>query len=249
VNKSFFLAGVFILVFGLTSSYATYPQVTLHITGGVTGDIVIELYPDKAPITVTNFINYVNAQFYDNLIFHRVVKGFVIQGGGFDQNLNQKTTGLGSAIINESSHSSISNLRGTIAMARQTGADTATSQFFINVVDNNGIGTNNLNYGCPVYNQDYYPPVVIGAGVGYCAFGKVISGMTVVDAIAAVQVNSSSVPLTPVIMQTARVTLNGGVCTTFLAGDANKDCKVDFKDFALIASTWLQCNSILPTCN
>lgn len=97
------------------SAFCANPQVKLTIAGAVSGEIVLELYPDKAPITVENFVKYVRDGFYDGLIFHRVISGFMIQGGGFDPNLVQKPTNP--PIINESSNR-ISNLRGTIAMAR-----------------------------------------------------------------------------------------------------------------------------------
>jgi cyclophilin family peptidyl-prolyl cis-trans isomerase len=243
MKKLIFVAAVVVLFFSF-QTFAVYPQVTLHITGAATGDIVLELYTDKAPITVANFISYVNSGFYNGLIFHRVVSSFMIQGGGYDPNLVQKTTGLLPAIINES-RTGLSNLRGTVAMARTTLADSATSQFFINDVNNTF-----LDYGYPAYDNysgRYYTQV------GYTAFGKVIAGMSVVDAISilptSTQNGMSNVPVNDVIIQSAVVTLNGGVCATFYGGDINKDCKVNFKDFALFAQNWMNCNSILPTCN
>jgi len=216
---------------------AANPQVTLEITGGVSGTIVLEIYADKAPVTAANFINYVKSGFYNGLIFHRVMSGFMIQGGGYNTSLVRKTPGP--AIINESSNR-LSNLRGTIAMARTTIADSATSEFFINHVDNFG-----LDYGAVAYNQF--------TQVGYSVFGKVLSGLTVVDAIAAVATATeggmTNVPVTDVIIQSATVSLTAPVCATKLAGDANGDCKVNLADFALFAQNWLKCNSILSTCN
>ena len=127
------------------------------------GDITIETYADKAPITVKNFEEYVAAGFYNGTIFHRVIDGFMIQGGGFDKDMNQKETN--SPIKNEAKNGLKNNLY-TVAMARTNDPDSATSQFFINVNDNEF-----LNYP----GQD---------GYGYCVFGKVIEGMDVVDNIA-----------------------------------------------------------------
>ena len=152
------------------------------------GDIAIELFPADSPITVANFLEYVNSDFYDELIFHRVIEGFMIQGGGFDVDLYYQTPG--DPIINESNNG-LSNLRGTIAMARTAEPNSATSQFFINHVDNN-----NLDYNSP-------------NDVGYCVFGQVTSGMNVVDAIAQVPTGDATspnmglmhdVPLSPVII-------------------------------------------------
>jgi peptidyl-prolyl cis-trans isomerase A (cyclophilin A) len=141
-------------------------------------EIVIELDREKAPITVRNFLRYVNEGFYDGLVIHRVVPKFMIQMGGFDQELAEKQTHY--AIKNESSNG-LGNLRGTVAMARQTGADTATSQFFINL-KNNAF----LNYG--------------GSNrAGYTVFGKVVEGMEVVDAIAKVKTTTKRVKDNPLM--------------------------------------------------
>ncbi len=125
------------------------------------GDITVELFKDKAPKTVDNFLAYVNSGFYNGTIFHRVIKGFMIQGGGYSFDLKPKPTLP--AIPNESKNG-LSNVRGTLAMARQNDPNSATSQFFINTVDNK-----RLDY--PAYNG------------GYAVFGKVIAGMDVVDKI------------------------------------------------------------------
>jgi len=127
------------------------------------GNIVIETYPKKAPITVKNFESYVNKRFYNNAIFHRVIDGFMIQGGGFTKDMAQKQTDA--PIQNEASNG-LKNEKYTIAMARTSIPDSATSQFFINVNNNNF-----LDYP----GQD---------GAGYCVFGKVIEGQDVVDKIA-----------------------------------------------------------------
>lgn len=216
-------------------STAANPQVTLHITGAVTGDIVIELYAEQAPITVENFIDYVQSGFYDGLIFHRVISGFMIQGGGYDTDLNDITPG--DPIINESSNR-LSNVRGTLAMARTTYADSATSQFFINLDDNTF-----LDYGWRTYDYQYN----VTAQVGYCVFGEVISGMEIVDAIAAVN-TTDDVPDNNVIIQSAVITLNTPVCAEKMPGDIDGDCDVDLGDLAKLTENWMACNSITASC-
>jgi cyclophilin family peptidyl-prolyl cis-trans isomerase len=128
------------------------------------GDIKIELYADKAPITVKNILGYVDDKFYDGLVFHRVIPNFMIQGGGFEQGLKEKKTR--DPIKNESTNG-LENKRGTLAMARTSDPDSATAQFFINLKDNAFLDRAKA--------QD---------GVGYCVFGKVTDGMDVVDKIA-----------------------------------------------------------------
>ncbi len=128
------------------------------------GPITIELDQEKAPITVENFLKYVDDGFYDNLIFHRVIPGFMIQGGGFDANMREKTEGQQGKIKNESGNG-LSNLPGTIAMARTADPNSAQNQFFINLADNSRLDN---------------------PGGGYAVFGKVIDGMDVVDKIAKV---------------------------------------------------------------
>lgn len=132
------------------------------------GDITIELYADKAPITVQNFLSYVDESYYDGTIFHRVIKNFMIQGGGHTADFVEKPSK--SPIKNEAANG-LKNLRGTIAMARTPVIDSATSQFFINHVDNPFLD-----------HKDNTPE-----GYGYAVFGKVIEGMDVVDAIANVK--------------------------------------------------------------
>ena len=228
------IAGLVLVV--STVSIAANPQVTLHITGAVQGDIVLELYPEDAPVTVENFINYVQTGFYDGLIFHRVISGFMVQGGGFDSNMVKKTPG--DPIINESSNR-LSHLRGTIAMARTYVADSASSEFFINHADNTF-----LDYGALTYDYQYN----ITAQVGYCVFGEVISGMDVVDAIAAVPV-TNNVPDEDVIIQSAEITLPAPVCGDKMPGDIDGDCDVDLADLAALAENWTQCNSITGSCD
>lgn len=135
------------------------------------GDIKLELFEKEAPETVKNFLRYVSEGFYKDTIFHRVIPGFMVQGGGFDTSFTQKQTL--SPIKNEAANQ-LSNKRGTIAMARTMVVDSATSQFFINLVDNDF-----LDYKAPM--PQYF---------GYCVFGKVTEGMDVVDAIAAVKTGS-----------------------------------------------------------
>ncbi len=153
------------------------------------GDITLELYPDKAPRSVENFLSYVDKGHYDGLVFHRVIPGFMIQGGGMDAALREKETGM--PIVNEAANG-LKNTRGTLAMARTAVVDSATSQFFINVADNAFLDHRDKN------PRDF----------GYAVFGKVMAGMEVVDAIAAAPTGTrgpfQDVPLTPVVIKTAK---------------------------------------------
>jgi len=135
------------------------------------GTIKIELFEDKAPITVKNFLTYVDEKHYDGTIFHRVMSDFMIQGGGFDAQSKQRKTH--DPIKNESDNG-LSNKRGTIAMARTMVVDSATSQFFINTVDNEKLDRSERD-------------------AGYCVFGRVVEGMDVVDSIRKVQVKPSAI--------------------------------------------------------
>jgi peptidyl-prolyl cis-trans isomerase A (cyclophilin A) len=148
---------------------AANPQVVLHTS---MGDITVELYADKAPKSVENFLQYTKDGFYNGTVFHRVIGNFMVQGGGFTKDLVQKRTRP--AIQNEANNG-LSNLKGTLAMARTGDPHSATSQFFINVVDNK-----RLDY---VSDQS-------GATYGYAVFGKVTSGMDVVDKIKAVETSA-----------------------------------------------------------
>jgi peptidyl-prolyl cis-trans isomerase B (cyclophilin B) len=154
------------------------------------GDITIELDTEKAPITAANFLQYVESGFYENVIFHRVINGFMIQGGGFDTNMKQKPT---EAPIKNEANNGLSNDKYTLAMARTSVPDSASSQFFINVSDNDF-----LNHTAPT-----------PSGWGYCVFGKVVEGMDVVDAIKAVPTTSRAghqdVPVEPVVILKATV--------------------------------------------
>jgi len=137
------------------------------------GDIVIELNEEKAPVTVENFLNYVRDGFYDGTIFHRVIPNFMVQGGGFNDQMMQK---MAQDPIKNEADNGLANERGTIAMARTQDPDSATAQFFINHKDNAF-----LNHTSPDIQ-----------GWGYCVFGKVSEGMDVVDAIAAVTTTNHS---------------------------------------------------------
>ncbi|KQT36230.1 MULTISPECIES: peptidylprolyl isomerase [unclassified Methylophilus] len=154
------------------------------------GDITIELYAEKAPITVANFISYVEKGFYDGVIFHRVIKDFMIQGGGFDVNMKQKAT---DATIKNEADNGLSNDKYTLAMARTMVPDSASAQFFINVKDNDF-----LNFTSATTQ-----------GWGYCVFGKVVEGTDVVDKIKAVATGNRAghqdVPVEPVIIEKAVV--------------------------------------------
>ena len=175
------LSRFLLFALGLSSSAQGNTCVDMKITDY--GSVKIELEDSKTPITVANFLNYVDTSFYDNLIFHRVINNFMIQGGGFDASLRQKKSG--SAIKNEAS-TGLSNKRGTIAMARTSNPDSATDQFFISTKDNSYL--------------DYSK-----SSAGYAAFGTVTDGMDVVDAIGKVSTGKSrgmsDVPTTPVVIE------------------------------------------------
>lgn len=154
------------------------------------GDITIELFADKAPITVANFLNYVEKGFYDGVIFHRVINDFMIQGGGFDVNMKQKAT---DATIKNEADNGLSNDKYTLAMARTMVPDSASAQFFINVKDNDF-----LNFTSTTTQ-----------GWGYCVFAKVVEGTEVVDKIKTVATGNRAghqdVPVEPVIIEKAVV--------------------------------------------
>ncbi len=147
------------------------------------GNFIVELYPKKAPITVANFLAYVNDGFYTDTIFHRVIPGFMVQCGGFEQNMEEKESKR-EPIKNEADNG-LGNTRGTLAMARTSDINSATSQFFINVKDNAF-----LDHG----QRDF----------GYAVFGKVITGMEVIDKIAGVKTGShgfhDDVPVEPIVL-------------------------------------------------
>ena len=155
------------------------------------GDIKLELYPDKAPVTVQNFLAYVKAGYYDGTAFHRVIPGFMIQGGGLTPEMQDKREGQRAPIKNESANG-LHNDSGTVAMARTSAPDSATSQFFINVKDN------------AFLNKENAPDKV-----GYAVFGKVVEGMDVVKKIEQVRTTTKgphqNVPAESVVIKTAKV--------------------------------------------
>ena len=152
------------------------------------GDFTIELYPQEAPLTVENFLRYVDDEFFDGTVFHRVVPGFVIQGGGFTPDMHQKQT---QAPVKNEAHNGLKNLRGTLSMARTNDINSATSQFFVNLTDNDFLDNKPGSYG-------------------YAVFGQVTSGMDVIDAIAKVKTgrkgHHDDVPLEDVVITSARRT-------------------------------------------
>ncbi|MDH0155367.1 peptidylprolyl isomerase [Stutzerimonas stutzeri] len=162
---------------------AENPRVLLNTS---LGEIELELEAEKAPISVENFLGYVDSGFYDGTVFHRVIPGFMVQGGGFGEGLNQKPT---KAPIKNEADNGLHNVRGTVAMARTQNVNSATSQFFINHRDNDF-----LDHG----SRDF----------GYAVFAKVVRGMDVVDQIAQVPTGNrammQNVPLTPVKIITAK---------------------------------------------
>lgn len=279
LKRSTLIVFVLLIVYAVSAPcFAVNPQVTLQVTGAVNGTIVLELYPDEAPITVSNFIDYTRSGFYDGLIFHRVTKYdpsngsyiSVIQSGSVDPNGDERPAG--STIINESTNG-LSNLLGTIAMARAGYPHSAISGFFINQIDNI-----NLDFGGLVQDPAenyYYKP-------GYCVFGRVISGMSDVNAINELSTTpiADGRPDENVLIESATVTLEGPFCVEKLEGDVDSDCdvdvedlmkfaiqwlnpscegcysadfsgdgEVDFADFAKMSVNWLNCTSITTPCN
>ena len=154
------------------------------------GEIVLELDVEKAPVTVANFLQYVESGFYNNTIFHRVIDGFMIQGGGFDPDMRQKPT---QPSIKNEANNGLQNKKYTIAMARTPNPDSASSQFFINVADNDF-----LNFSSPT-----------AQGWGYCVFGYVSEGMDVVDKIKGVKTGNRAghqdVPVENVVIERAEL--------------------------------------------
>ncbi|MEM8845294.1 MAG: peptidylprolyl isomerase [Pseudomonadota bacterium] len=165
----------------------TNPKVKLETNKG---DIVLELDAENAPISTENFLEYVNNGFYDGTIFHRVIKDFMIQGGGFEVTMNQKQSG---AAIKNEANNGLKNNKGTIAMARTPNPHSATAQFFINVKDNDFL---NFTSESP-------------QGWGYAVFGKVVEGMDVVESIETVATGNhgghQDVPLEAVVIEKATV--------------------------------------------
>jgi len=175
----------------LTSQAQEIPDNPVAVIHTNMGDISLELFADKAPATVENFINYANSGYYDGTIFHRVISNFMIQGGGFDAEMQKKPTA--EPVTNEAGNG-LSNTRGTIAMARTGHPHSATSQFFINTQDNE-----NLNYTGENNSRSW----------GYAVFGKVTAGMESVDAIRSVETTPkpphANVPTVPVIIERVEI--------------------------------------------
>jgi peptidyl-prolyl cis-trans isomerase B (cyclophilin B) len=171
---------------GLVSAQEKEASMVKLVTSA--GTVTLELYPDKAPVTVANFLRYVDDGYYKGTIFHRVIRNFMIQGGGFDEKMAKKTT---YAPIRNEAANALKNDRGTIAMARTSVPDSATAQFFINTVDNAS-----LNFRDPS-----------DSGIGYCVFGRVVEGMDIVEAIQSaptgVRAGMRDVPVTDVVIKEA----------------------------------------------
>ena len=156
----------------------------------ILGDMILELDAEKAPKTVENFVNYATSGFYDGTIFHRVINNFMVQGGGFDADMRQKTT---EAPIDNEANNGLKNNRGTIAMARTMDPHSATAQFFINVSDNDFLNHTAENM----------------QGWGYAVFGQVVEGQEVLDKIRVVSTGSQAghqdVPVDPVVIESVTV--------------------------------------------
>ncbi len=186
LTKILLLGGLFMaLTLGTTmdSTAADNPRVVVETSMGT---MVLELYPEKAPITVKNFLDYVDAGFYDGTIFHRVIPGFVIQGGGFDEKMEKKEN---RAPIKNEADNGLRNLRGTLSMARTQAVNSATSQFFINLKNNSSLDNGSR-------------------GFGYAVFAKVVKGIGTIDKIAAVKTTTKGhyqdVPAEPVKIISAK---------------------------------------------
>jgi peptidyl-prolyl cis-trans isomerase B (cyclophilin B) len=184
-------AVLFILLGTAPAAIAENPKVKIETSKG---PITVELYRDKAPLSVDNFLTYVDEGFYDGTIFHRVIKGFMVQGGGFGQDMKKKPT---HAPVKNEADNGLKNERGTLAMARTSDPDSATAQFFINHKDNDFLNHTSKDQ----------------RGWGYAVFGKVTEGMDAVDAIAATPTGPGGpfpkdVPQIPAVIE--KITRNGG---------------------------------------
>ncbi len=178
---------LFVFLVALATNIHAAPSVVFETSQG---NFTVELYPEKAPNTVANFLQYVKDGFYENTIFHRVINRFMIQGGGFERDMTEKNTRA--PIVNESNNGLLNEL-GTIAMARTMDPDSATAQFFVNLADNQF-----LNYTSPDPEQ-----------IGYCVFGKVTSGLDVVQKIGVVQTTfigrNADVPVKPITIKSVKL--------------------------------------------
>jgi len=188
MKKLITACAIALLLAASSNVFASNPKVRMDTTKGV---VVIELYPDKAPKTVENFLRYVNAGKYDGTIFHRVIKRFMNQGGGFTPDFKKVET---FAPIKNEADNGLKNKRGTIAMARTSDPNSATNQFFVNTVDNTFLDHTSKT----------------PRGWGYCVFGTVVDGMNVMDRIAKVPTGASGpfqqdVPLEDIVIQKVSV--------------------------------------------
>ena len=187
--RSFFLTitATLVLAAAVCAQESSNPQMVLDTTEGV---IVIELFPEQAPKSVDNLIRYVDEGFYEDTIFHRVIPGFMIQGGGFGQDLVKKEVG---APVENEADNGLRNERGTVALARTSDPHSATAQFYINLVDNES-----LNHRGET-----------AQGWGYCVFGRVVEGMNIVDRIARTQTQTrrgmQDVPVLPIVIERASI--------------------------------------------
>jgi len=198
ISRSAILVGALVLAIGAIQVGCTMaedgkpqnPNDPIVLMSTSVGDVKIELYKDKAPQTVANFLAYVNDKFYDGTVFHRVIPNFMIQGGGFTPDMKQKPT---QAAIKNEAGNGLKNQFGTLAMARTSDVNSATAQFFINTKDNDFLDHKNDSM----------------QGYGYCVFGKVIEGSKVVQKIENVETSSKGmyedVPVEPVIIKSIRV--------------------------------------------
>lgn len=184
MNKLLTACACALLLLANSNVFAASPKVRMETTQGT---VIIELHPDEAPVTVENFLRYVNAGKYDGTIFHRVIKGFMNQGGGFTPDLKKVDT---FAPINNEADNGLKNKRGSIAMARTNDPNSATNQFFVNTVDNAFLDHKGRTPG----------------GWGYCVFANVVDGMDVMDRIAGLPTGARApfpkdVPKTDVVIE------------------------------------------------
>ena len=189
LKQKFILALALALASLTTTAQADNHNTMLQMNTSM-GSIEIELFAEQAPLSTANFLEYVNSDFFDGLIFHRVIPGFMIQGGGMDAKMREKPN---KAPIQNEADNGLKNDRGTLAMARTQNPHSATSQFFINLVNNDFLNHTSKD----------------GRGWGYAVFGKVTKGMDVVDAIAQVSTGSSgyheNVPKQPVVIESVEL--------------------------------------------
>jgi cyclophilin family peptidyl-prolyl cis-trans isomerase len=188
VKRSTFLHVAFLSVLGFLftgAAQAADPEVVIKTS---LGSITVQLDPEHAPKTVANFLHYVDKKAYDGTIFHRVIPGFMVQGGGFKPDMTEIS--YDAPVVNEAATSGLKNLRGTISMARTNDPDSATAQFFLNLVDNSMLDPNDQN------------------PAGYAVFGKIVDGLGVIDKIAQIPTTTvngmGDVPTTTVMIESIR---------------------------------------------